>query len=398
MRDVWADLYRQLALDYCVSFEEASDRKNHFSTFTPLPGRRRFRSSDDCALKVVAVNGKLLFTGKEEIVASCREKYAETTGDWFMDIRFFRQLDELVKPYGYRMISAHPFYLPGSDAGTKALIEAEDAAVADHDYETVVYDEKEIEQFRGDDRFQEAYSFEAYAPDMIGVGAIRDGEIIGMAGASADSDLLWQMGIDVAPEARGKHVGAHLVRILKEEILKSGHTPFYGTSMSNIGSQRVAHHAGFVAAWAELSSIRAFDFYGWETAVARAVTKEYPFITTPRDLYEALTKVWSRETCAPRMRQDWSMENQTLGQCSVTAFLAQDIFGGKVYGVPLEDGGVHCYNVVGDCVFDLTSAQFGERKLNYENNPEQKREEHFAKAEKKERYEMLKAALKKLEP
>ena len=83
----------------------------------------------------------------------------------------------------------------------------------------------------------------------------------------------------------------------------------------------------------------------------------------------------------------------TLGQCSITAFLAQDIFGGKVYGILRPDGNYHCYNVVGDCVFDLTSEQFGDEKLDYENNPEQFREVHFAKTEKRERYEYLKEQL-----
>ena len=93
------------------------------------------------------------------------------------------------------------------------------------------------------------------------------------------------------------------------------------------------------------------------------------------------------------MREDWTPENKTLGQCSITAFLMQDLFGGKVYGVPLGDGNYHCFNVVGDCVFDLTSEQFGDRKLDYENCPEQTREVHFAKEEKRLRYEELKEAL-----
>lgn len=95
------------------------------------------------------------------------------------------------------------------------------------------------------------------------------------------------------------------------------------------------------------------------------------------------------------MRGDWMPENKTLGQCSITAFLAQDIFGGKVYGILRPGGNYHCYNVVGDCVFDLTSEQFGEEVLDYENNPEQFREVHFAKEEKRLRYEYLKEALRK---
>ena len=132
----------------------------------------------------------------------------------------------------------------------------------------------------------------------------------------------------------------------------------------------------------------AYGFYGWETADVR---DQNGF--TPRDLYDLLKQAWCADTCAPRMRADWSEENPTLGQCSITAFLVQDLFGGQVFGVPLPDGNFHCYNAVGDCVFDLTSEQFGDTKLNYENNPEQFREVHFAKEEKRLRYELLKKRL-----
>ena len=98
-----------------------------------------------------------------------------------------------------------------------------------------------------------------------------------------------------------------------------------------------------------------YGFYGWQEATVPAKNQDYPGIHTPRDLYNRLWDLWCADTCAPRMRGDWSEDNRTLGQCSVTAFLAQDIFGGKVYGIPLPDGGFHCYNVIGDCVFDLTS-------------------------------------------
>ena len=84
---------------------------------------------------------------------------------------------------------------------------------------------------------------------------------------------------------------------------------------------------------------------------------------------------------------------KTLGQCSITAFLAQDIFGGEVYGILRSGGNYHCYNVVGDCIFDLTSEQFGDEVLCYEGNPIQSRRVHFAKEEKRLRYEYLKRRL-----
>ncbi len=142
--------------------------------------------------------------------------------------------------------------------------------------------------------------------------------------------------------------------------------------------------------------MKEYNFYGWETADVTADDPEYPGIRTPKDLYDALSDAWCAETCAARMRDDWSEENKTLGQCSITAFLAQDIFGGKVYGILRPDGNCHCYNVVGDCCFDLTSEQFGDKakELVYEDNPEQHREEHFAMDDKKYRYELLKERLR----
>ena len=139
-----------------------------------------------------------------------------------------------------------------------------------------------------------------------------------------------------------------------------------------------------------------YRFYGWETATVPPVSDTYPGISTPQELYDALTEIWCRYTCAPRLREKWSRENMTLGQCSITAFLVQDIFGGKVYGILRPGGNYHCYNVVGEAVFDLTSEQFGDEVLDYTDNPEQLREVHFAKAEKLERYEYLKAELAKL--
>lgn len=139
-----------------------------------------------------------------------------------------------------------------------------------------------------------------------------------------------------------------------------------------------------------------YNFYGSNNADCKPVNELYPQVKSPAELYDALSEIWCADTCAPRLRSEWTKENKTKGQCSITAFLVQDIFGGRVYGIPLEDGNYHCYNVIGECCFDLTSEQFGEKakELVYENNPEQFREVHFAKEEKQQRYEKLCKMLK----
>ncbi len=130
------------------------------------------------------------------------------------------------------------------------------------------------------------------------------------------------------------------------------------------------------------------SFYGSETHFTPVET-QIPGINSPQALYEALLECWCAESCAPRMRESWSPENPTLGQCSVTAFLAQDLFGGRVRGIPLPEGGVHCFNEACGGVFDLTDGQFGARRLDYSNAALQSRERHFADPEKYQRYLLL---------
>ena len=136
-----------------------------------------------------------------------------------------------------------------------------------------------------------------------------------------------------------------------------------------------------------------YRFYGWEHADMPPANPRYVRVKTPRDLYDLLSGLWCAKTCAPRLRAQWSPEDRTLGQCSITAFLAQDIFGGKVFGILRPGGNFHCYNVVDGRAFDLTSEQFSDCTLDYTENPEQFRELHFAADEKRLRYELLKARL-----
>ena len=116
------------------------------------------------------------------------------------------------------------------------------------------YEYKDIFQFKDDIRFGEAFVFNENYPDMLAVAAFEGDNIMGMAGASADSKTMWQIGINVLPEYRSRSIGKNLVRLLKNEILKRDKIPFYGTVESHIYSQNIAISAGFFPSWAELYS------------------------------------------------------------------------------------------------------------------------------------------------
>ena len=86
-------------------------------------------------------------------------------------------------------------------------------------------------------------------PDILVTLAKKDGQIVGMAGASYDCAMMWQVGMDVLPEYRNYGLAAYLVNRLTLEILHRGYVPYYGTSSINIASQRVAHRVGYYPAW-----------------------------------------------------------------------------------------------------------------------------------------------------
>jgi len=261
-------LERQLAVDYCCTEEEMKGCRNQFHIYRPLEGRRRFRTDEDCFLKVVSYRNRLLFAGHEEILDWCRERFAETVGAWFMEPETMRLLDRKLGEYGYEIGFMHPFYVSFEEAGfdefTDQAVRAElktgfdgKSIIQAGEYELRIWRAGEIEHFRGDARFSNAYSFCETAPDMIGISASLNGEIVAMAGVSADSPELWQIGIDVLPAFRGRGLGVLLVKLLKNETLRAGRIPFYGTAFSHMLSQDIAIRSGFRAGWAELTARKA---------------------------------------------------------------------------------------------------------------------------------------------
>lgn len=93
------------------------------------------------------------------------------------------------------------------------------------------------------------YNKDSDHPDILVLYAMKGNEIIGMAGASVDSKIMWQIGIDVLPQFRNKGIASCLVSNLAVMIIERGIVPYYGTASSNISSQAVAYRSGFMPAW-----------------------------------------------------------------------------------------------------------------------------------------------------
>jgi len=114
------------------------------------------------------------------------------------------------------------------------------------------FEQDEISGWKEGTAFRHAICGSELMPDKIAAAAVLDGKTVAVAGASEDSPLMWQIGIDVLPSCEGMGLASGLVSLLKKEILRRGKIPFYGTSESHGVSRNVAVRAGFLPAWAEV--------------------------------------------------------------------------------------------------------------------------------------------------
>jgi len=80
-----------------------------------------------------------------------------------------------------------------------------------------------------------------------------------------------------------------------------------------------------------------YRFCGWEHAEDIRPVKTCG-AETIGEFYLACLKAWSVETCSERFRPEWSAANPSVGQCTITAALVYEFFGGEVYSLPLDGG------------------------------------------------------------
>lgn len=240
---------KQMCKDFSCYEKHLLSPNNEYVVRKLIEGRRMFKD-DDAIVKAITIGGKVVFSGREDILDDLKKAFIDVNGAWFSSFGYLNTVNEIIKPKGYKVEDFHHFYLPG---GVEALSEDRIEEMKQQ-YELTWYNNDEIEQFRGDKRFYHALSFLENAPDVIALTAKVNGEIVGMSGASADCEDMWQIGIDVIGNERGLGIGPFLTILLKREILRMGKVPFYGTAESHIQSQRVAVKSGFLPAWAELNS------------------------------------------------------------------------------------------------------------------------------------------------
>lgn len=231
----------QLCKDYNCKVEDFNNKDNIITDLKVINGSRKYNDDRDI-LKILIFNGKLIISADKAIKEWCTENLLSFPGEWLFLYSVLRKIDKKLYEFGYEIDNTHHYYLPMDSNDEES-----------GDFTLKWYEKDEILQFKNDDRFDEAFAFNDNYPDVLAVAALDDeGNILGMAGASEDSDIMWQIGVNVLKDAKGKGVATTIVKALKNEILKRGKVPFYGTVESHIISQKVSLKSGFYPVFAEV--------------------------------------------------------------------------------------------------------------------------------------------------
>lgn len=235
-------LDKQISIDYDCTLDDVRDENNVYRLIKCSDNSRPI-GDENTLLKIAVYREKLFVMADAELMDWCRETFKNYRGTWLSEPQNLVKIDKKLQEFNQQLSDTHHHYIP-----------AENFPAVKHTYDVKWYEQDEIEVFRNDDRFGEALLFDEDTPDMLAVCAMDGNSILGMASATANTPLTWEIGVNVTDEGAGKGIGSYVTALLKEEILKRGILPTYATVESHIKSQKVAFRAGFEPAFYELFS------------------------------------------------------------------------------------------------------------------------------------------------
>lgn len=221
---------RQLACDLNCAPEDLLREGIHFFEARENPGRRPFPRGNP-HFEMLTTGSGVVVSASETLLPGLRAQLDGQSRDEAFSMPFV---------YGQAL-----YYLPDPQRISACVKEARDIEIE------LVEDRRAIRRLYDVPGFRNAIQYDEShpRPDRLVTLVRAEGEIVGMAGASEDCEMLWQIGIDVLPSFRRRGIATALVSRLASEVLLRGRVPYYGTASCNTASQRVAAGSGFVPGW-----------------------------------------------------------------------------------------------------------------------------------------------------
>ena len=235
-------MMEQFSIDYGCTLADLQCKKKLVTELphTPLARKRE----EEGILSMLSYRGKLLIAAAPELLAWSREVLAlHCSAQWCFEAGTLISIDRKLQEYGFEIDQVHLFFAPKYPApAPKHPIKLLDAS--------------DIAGLEEDERIDEAFLFEDYIEDVLGTAIYDENhDLLAVAGATANSERMWEMGVNSFAEGKGYAVS--VLAALTQEIMQRGKVPFYGTALSHLASQNTALRAGLVPTFCELTTRRA---------------------------------------------------------------------------------------------------------------------------------------------
>jgi hypothetical protein len=246
--EIWETARRQFCLDCNCEWEKEEEENKKtgqiFIAETRNHSGARICEGKDLFFRAIIYHGNAYIMADRKILGWAKDKFSACIPEWFCSYSNLRMIDEKLREFGRKIADTHLYFLPCRMEKTEPF------------FEVKWFEKEQIREMKGKNSFHHALGYSSTQPDVLAVAALIDGKIAAMAGASEDGKYMWQIGVDVLKEFRGRGLAVCLTSMIKQEILKREKIPFYGTSESHSISQNVAIRAGFRPAWAEIYTER----------------------------------------------------------------------------------------------------------------------------------------------
>ena len=246
-KEILAIALKQSAIDFGCDPQDFLRLENKVVLSSPHPQARSYLPLP-FRCDMVSYGNNIVAQTSAELFAVAQQYINTYDVEHCFETPHTQKLDEMLAPFDHKVCFMAEYFLPDMDF-LKPL--------------PCNYEIKILEKGRFDHlylpQWSNALSSSRSHLDILVAVAMDGGEIIGMAGASADCEIMWQIGIDVLPAYRRQGVASALTSRLALEVVSRGKVPFYCAAWCNIKSVRNAIRSGFRPRWVELTA-RKTDF------------------------------------------------------------------------------------------------------------------------------------------
>jgi len=210
-----------------------------------VEGRRRFPFSEK-SLFIMTMGRGVVISCSSDRVEWVKENLCSLTRDQIFSAPVIALLEVLVNKQDQLMAGPDLKYACSADTFRPSKPSDET--------EVRLVERADVRGFYKHEGFRHALAYrpDSPRPDVLATVAEYKGKTIGIAGASADCNEMWQVGVDVIPDHRRHGVGKTLVSELTKAIIRRGKVPYYSTTVSNIQSRALATGLGYWPSWVEL--------------------------------------------------------------------------------------------------------------------------------------------------